>query len=402
MQIDPNPRAFLASARQSAQAAGHAQVVDAINRFDELYDRKLWHQLSVEMDKFIALPQAQEYLTNFYFQFVRDFEAKLNKLSLVAGVGQAVAKHLPDNTSRITYLLALADRVKPAPPKSGEEHLHVLDMEATSAHLLATTQAAYYQLLDGQYETVLAHISASEKRLDALDGVDTRVSSAFYRVAADYYKAKSAFAKFYKTSLLFLACVGDIEEIPADEAAERAYELGLAALLSDEIYNFGELLMHPILDKLNGTPNEWLKGLLFTFNKGDIVAFEKGSKSLREPLLQQNLAMLQMKICLMALIDFVFTRTSSDRVIPFSAIAQHTRLPLGEVEHLLMKALALNLIKGTMDQVDGTVTVTWVTPRVLDKSQVQGMVDMLDGWKSKVNALGERFKSEGAELFTSA
>ena len=33
-------------------------------------------------------------------------------------------------------------------------------------------------------------------------------------------------------------------------------------------------LMHPILDALNGTPHEWIKKLLFTFNEGNIGKFE--------------------------------------------------------------------------------------------------------------------------------
>ncbi|KNE59069.1 hypothetical protein AMAG_03417 [Allomyces macrogynus ATCC 38327] len=165
---------------------------------------------------------------------------------------------LVDNESRITFLLSLAERVAPAPPKKGEEHLHRVDLEATSAQLLAQTLAAYYQLLSGQYTTVYAHIAASEKLLDSLDGVDGRVSSAFYRVAADYYKAKLQYAKFYKTSLLFLGCLGDVNELPLDEAVERAHDLSLAALLSDEIYNFGELLMHQILEKLDNSPHAWL------------------------------------------------------------------------------------------------------------------------------------------------
>lgn len=32
--------------------------------------------------------------------------------------------------------------------------------------------------------------------------------------------------------------------------------------------------MHPILDTLNGTPHEWLKKLLYTFNEGNIGKFE--------------------------------------------------------------------------------------------------------------------------------
>lgn len=60
----------------------------------------------------------------------------------------------------------------------------------------------------------------------------------------------------------------------AEERLLRAHDLGLSAFLGDTIYNFGELLMHPILDTLNGTPHEWLKRLLFTFNEGNIGKFE--------------------------------------------------------------------------------------------------------------------------------
>jgi 26S proteasome regulatory subunit N9 len=32
--------------------------------------------------------------------------------------------------------------------------------------------------------------------------------------------------------------------------------------------------MHPILGALDGTPHEWIKKLLFTFNEGSIGRFE--------------------------------------------------------------------------------------------------------------------------------
>ena len=37
-----------------------------------------------------------------------------------------------------------------------------------------------------------------------------------------------------------------------------------------------------------------------------------------------------------------------------------------------MRSFSLGLCKGSIDQVDGTVRVTWVQPRVLDKAQLKG------------------------------
>lgn len=65
-----------------------------------------------------------------------------------------------------------------------------------------------------------------------------------------------------------------------------------------------------------------------------------------------------------------FKRPSNKRDLTFSEISQATRLPLDEVELLVMKALAQGLVKGAIDQVGQTVHMTWLKPRVLNKQQV--------------------------------
>lgn len=68
------------------------------------------------------------------------------------------------------------------------------------------------------------------------------------------------------------------------------------------------------------------------FRKPNICSFKK-------PILQENHAFLRQKICLMALIESVFKRDADNRTMSFQNIAEETRLPLDEVEHLVMKAL---------------------------------------------------------------
>lgn len=48
---------------------------------------------------------------------------------------------------------------------------------------------------------------------------------------------------------------------------------------------------------------------------------------------------MRQKICLMALIESVFKRGAYDRTLSFQTIAEETRLPKDEVEHLVMKGL---------------------------------------------------------------
>ena len=46
-----------------------------------------------------------------------------------------------------------------------------------------------------------------------------------------------------------------------------------------------------------------------------------------------------------------------------------------QVEVMVMRALSLGLVKGSIDQVAGAVSVTWVQPRVLDRGQVSQECD---------------------------
>ena len=57
------------------------------------------------------------------------------------------------------------------------------------------------------------------------------------------------------------------------EKAERAFNIGLAGVLGEGVYNFGELLAHDILAALTGGDKEWLVQLLYAFNSGDIDKF---------------------------------------------------------------------------------------------------------------------------------
>ena len=66
---------------------------------------------------------------------------------------------------------------------------------------------------------------------------------------------------FYRANLRFLGCT-ELSDLSKEDQQSHAFHLSLAALLGKGIYNFGELLAHPVLQTLNGTPNEWLINLL--------------------------------------------------------------------------------------------------------------------------------------------
>ncbi|KAI9509911.1 hypothetical protein F5148DRAFT_977570 [Russula earlei] len=384
----------------TAISATPSELHPFFESFQNLYSRKLWHQLTQRVDEFFDHPLANPYRVDVYTRFVRDFEERLNPLRL-AEMGIKISQDIDNPGQHLEFLTDLLSRIT--------------QDKSPDAHVLVLSTLAHAKLLFGDLEGSKTDIDAAWKILDNLDAVDNAVNGAYYRVAADYYKvcdlwrkinlscrstrmieqAKAEYAPYYRNSLLYLACVDLEKDMSQDERLLRAHDLALSAFLAETIYNFGELLMHPILDSLDGTAHEWIKKLLFTFNEGNIGKFEAQSPLFgQEPILLGNYPFLRQKICLMALIESVFARGAYDRTMSFQAISEETRLPLDEVEHLIMKALSLKLIRGSIDQVDQKAVITWVQPRVLSRAQIGKLADRLEAWKKKLDGVAERIAPE--------
>ena len=56
------------------------------------------------------------------------------------------------------------------------------------------------------------------------------------------------------------------------------------------------------------------------------------------------------------------------------------------------------MIEGVIDEVDSTVQITWVQPKVLTQPQVAALKDRLDNWLSKVHATVLEVEAETPDL----
>lgn len=63
----------------------------------------------------------------------------------------------------------------------------------------------------------------------------------FYLLASDLYCRSGAHADYYRAALRYLGCT-EVDDMDAETKSKQAFYLGLAALLGDGIYNFGELV----------------------------------------------------------------------------------------------------------------------------------------------------------------
>jgi len=375
------PEQVITFLRAQRGASGQPQYYST---FEGFYDRKLWHQLTESIHEFIKVGDFSEgdELLQLYNNFIIDFQSKINCLSLVQ-ITIAAAQQFREPNASIAFLKSIADIVK----------------DEKEPYVMASMEIASYQLGLGDLISCKKAIEESQVLLDSLPGVEPVIHACFYRVYAAFDQMRKNYAGFYKNSLLFLACVS-LDSLSQEEKVRRTYDLGVAALLGDSIYNFGELLAHDILQVLRGTQYEWLIDLLGAFNSGDINYFQNSQNIIQqEKLLIENMAFLQMKIRLMCLIEIIFHLSADGRTLTFNAIAEKAALPHDQVEHLLMKAMSLKLVKGTIDQVDEVVHVSWVQPRVLDKNQITALKNRLDVWSQAVNNTIKSMENETPELF---
>ena len=271
--------------------------------------------------------------------------------------------------------------------------------DSQDALVFAVVAVARVKLEIGDLDGARKDLDKAEGILDNFDSIENTVNAAFYNANADYYQAKMDFASYYRNALLYLACI-DLYSLSPAERRSRAYDLSIAALVSTSIYNFGELLLHPILDALTAQEDNWLRELLFAFNRGDLAAYDVLSGHISSnPLLSKHSNQLRQKIYLAALTEAVFRRPPHDRAMTFDTIAAETKVKPDEIEHLIMKALSLGLLRGTIDQVDEVAHINWVQPKVLDMKQIDNMRQRLKDWDTSVNQLGNWIEGVGQDVW---
>uniref|UniRef100_A0A673C5U0 26S proteasome non-ATPase regulatory subunit 13 n=1 Tax=Sphaeramia orbicularis TaxID=375764 RepID=A0A673C5U0_9TELE len=356
--------------KQQQSSSSTPEMAAEWHGLEELYNKRLWHQLTLKLTDFVKDPcfQTGDGLIQLYENFLSDFEHRINPLSLVE------------------IILYVARQIKPR--KNSDE-----------AVILCKTSIGSLKLEINDLPATKKIIEEVEEMLNNLPGV-TSVHGRFYDLSSKYYRIIGNHAAYYKDALRYLGCV-DIRDLPETEKQERAFTLGLAGLLGEGVYNFGELLMHPVLESLRNTDKQWLIDTLYAFNGGNVEKFQ-GFKSAwgQQPDLAAHEAKLMQKIQLLCVMEMTFTRPANHRQLTFTEIAQSAKIPVNEVELLVMKALSVGLIKGNIDEVDQKVQMTWVQPRVLDLQQIKGMKERLDFWCGDVKNMAMLVEQQAHDILT--
>lgn len=366
--------------------------------FEDLYEQKLWHQLTERLTVFFEDPKSEPLRLRVYDNFVTKFYDKINQVSAVEFLLLSLKKS-EDYDESLKFLTELQSSFKAIDEKkqrndglkSHDDGCLLIEAEIARIYLRKNDLVKSRDLLD-----------ELEKTLETGDSVPLKVTNAFYSANAEYYRLKKDFNSFYYTSLLYLSTMTPEKTAGnnLEDNKELAYNLSIAALLGDKIYNFGELLHHPVMASITTNPEyKWLFDLLNALTLGDFNKFDSliGVQISKVPILAEHESFLRQKICLMTLVESVFAKNI--RTLSFHDIATATHLSKDNVEHLVMRAISLNLIKGSIDQVNELVSVTWVQPRIINSDQIARMRDKLVDWDLEVAKLGEKIDAHGKSIW---
>jgi len=328
-------------------------------------------------------PSMQDKLISVYQDFIVEFEAKLDPLSLDM-ISMVILDRFTSAEEAIIFVEKIGEKIK-----MNKEAFALTRVLVGKIKLHKFEQQKETKEIIEEVETILGDV----------DGVSP-VHSHFYLLSSDLYKLQGKHREFYKSSLKYLGCT-ELSDLTREEQAKHAFFLALAALLGDNVFNFGELLAHKVLDSLKGGENEWLVELLFAFNSGNVAKFRQlKPKWSSQADLAKNEAVLMEKVCLLCLMEMTFRREATERQISFAEIAQATSLPVDQVELLVMKALSEELVAGRIDEVEQLVSLTWVQPRVLDRDQLLAMTRKIESWANSVNGMEVMIENKAGEILT--
>merc|ERR1712168_182682 len=225
-----------------------------LEKIEKFHSKRLWYQLTVELRKFVEIQEVQPILVEFYNKFISDIESRINAFELVEIFIQ-VLRNVDNMETALEKLDNISEKV---------------DKNAMAKQLIEITRAQ--TILDScndesKLRKVREIVKTLSPELEKEDGVSP-VHSRFYEMAAQYYAKQCNHELFYRNTLRYLGCREDLTNF-GPEFQDCGSKLCLAALLADNVYNFGELLQHKVLDAVRDSPNKWIVELLDAFNAGN-------------------------------------------------------------------------------------------------------------------------------------
>ena len=169
----------------NAQANASPDMAPHYQTMRDLYERRLWHQLTMKLEEVVALPafQTGDHLIQLYHNFIVDFEHKISPFKL-GHLAVAVSSRYADRDAAAAFMENIVEKLVQGKQPGCEEPILYLRMHVAllRVHEGKAIEARDYITLEGK------------AALDA-PSPDPSVSAAYYYVLSQYHKSKQDFAE---------------------------------------------------------------------------------------------------------------------------------------------------------------------------------------------------------------
>ncbi|EGV66208.1 26S proteasome regulatory subunit [Yamadazyma tenuis] len=376
MDIDNDISTVLGNIRQETEVE---ELINLTYQLEDYSERKLWHQLTITLEDFFKIC-SNDLKVQLFNQFINRYTKKLNAIRLTDLLLQAFSD---DNEVCLENLLELKSKVN-----EDYESLVYINLQISRFYILINKLEESTKILD-----------ELESKFNSINNeFNSKINSAYYLTKCQYYKYLENYNSFYSNGLLYLSTLDDLDSI---NKLDFGFDLSISALLGDKIYNFGELILHDILNSLKDSDYEWLYDLIMYLNSGNLKEFNTSlaSSSKKYPKLEAHEVFLKQKIIIMCLVELISVKSTLNKQLSFKKISEFTGVDSNDIEHLIMKCFSLKLIKGYINQIDEVLTITWLQPRILNLDQIKTLSDHLDNWDSQVESLSKQVFTSGGSVW---
>lgn len=410
MDIDTEVSTVLATIRLKSD---NSELNNIIYQLEDFYERKLWHQLTQVLDQIYYTLDSTIITSNLknrlYNLFIKQFQLKLNPIKVVDYLLESFEN---DPKETLSTLLTLKKdfindlkrshnyRVTDDDNDDNEEEEENQDEELKQliqddeAVIYVKLQIARYYLKLHQLnkaEDILIDVAPKFESLN--NNLNSKINSAYYLEKTEHAKILNNYNDYYSNGLLYLSSVTNLTD---EEKNKLRYELCIAALLGDKIYNFGELILHDIFQEISqpsssttSSQYNWLYQLIINLNAGNVDNFNHWlSIAIKKaPILEQHQIFLKEKLTIMALLELV----SADKKLSFDIISEKTNTPIDQVELIIIKTMSLHLIEGYINQDQQYVVVSWIQPRILNLDQVKNLIQNVEHLSKNISLVCKNF-----------
>ena len=371
----------------SSLSQKHPVLKSLFDEIDSNLNQHLWYQLSENIIILSQNPELQQGkdLIEFYNGVVFFIEPTLNPMKYLQYVQNMLHNYKDNMSEALTFMENIENKHKDF---KGEEKIFVKIIKGFC-----------YLDLNKMFE-LEEIVKSTEVDFSGKFEIEPSLYAQYYKLSTLFYEKKKDYDNFYSNAFQYLAYETKISD---EEKLDLCYKMCSAMLIGEKLYNFEELIEKDFFKLMKGSKYDWISNLILSFNSAKVDQFlsmvDQNKKNIEEnEILKGKSDLLPIKIRIAALLELIFQKNKSERVISFDEICKVCMTEEDKIEYISMKALSHGLIKGYIDQADKKLFVNWIQPKYLGKEKIGILKDRMTAWIEKAQKVLGDLQENGASL----